>query len=515
MLQPSMIKITPIERLEAGIAMYLRDRFQWGSVTDIALRFGITRQYAYYLEDKLSHAFETITTKGASNVFTTETQWWCKLVLSIRLYCNGSIDGIARVLAEMGSPTASTGHVSEILRMFAEAVSKDKPSPPVGDYVLYGDEIFSVGNPILVLMDAKSQNILTIKLSEARSSKEWKKVIEEIQSLGINVKYMVKDQGSGLQAAAQELGIAELMDLFHLLKKHDPILARFERKAIGAITNEYERERIFLNRKSPETAQKAWNAYLESRVMTQAAIRACDNYECLHLWLHEIFDDFGSDGHHRTLDMAKADLAAWRELCENEFPDGDAIEKANRFLFKNADAYWPHFQRMAALIASHGDVPEITRKTVSLAWHLQRKATAVKSGAMKASLHRRSEELMAFATTGISEELRKAIGKLIQGLNETFRSSSPLEAINSVLRRYLESCRGQTDQDSLELLAFFINHRPANRGKHAGTSAQERLTGEHGRPQSAIELIMQLAQKKVVDEPLPFVTSQQQHAAAS
>ena len=47
MLQPPMIKITPIERLEAGMAMYLRDRFQWGIVTDIALRFGITRQYAY------------------------------------------------------------------------------------------------------------------------------------------------------------------------------------------------------------------------------------------------------------------------------------------------------------------------------------------------------------------------------------------------------------------------------------------------------------------------------------
>ena len=88
------------------------------------------------------------------------------------------------------------------------------------------------------------------------------------------------------------------------------------------------------------------------------------------------------------------------------------------------------------------------------------------------------------ALTGNGGKLRAAVEALHAELDANVRSSSPLEAINSVIREHLNACRGQTPQEALSMLAFFLNHRKATRGKYAGSSPHERLTGmpEKGSP---------------------------------
>jgi len=83
----------------------------------------------------------------------------------------------------------------------------------------------------------------------------------------------------------------------------------------------------------------------------------------------------------------------------------------------------------------------------------------------------------------------KHVDPLLKALDANVRSSSPLEAINSVIRTTLNACRGQVTQGALDLLASFWNHQVATRGKYAGSSPYERLTGLR-EPASAIEQIM-------------------------
>ena len=111
------------------------------------------------------------------------------------------------------------------------------------------------------------------------------------------------------------------------------------------------------------------------------------------------------------------------------------------------------------------------------AWQLGKKAIALKNHAAAIRLKSLSEEYLQLALNGLPESTIDVIKKLLIALNGNVRSSSPLEAINSIIRQSLNSCRGQISQETLNLLAFHINHTQATRGKYAGTSAYERLTG--------------------------------------
>lgn len=92
--------------------------------------------------------------------------------------------------------------------------------------------------------------------------------------IGLNVK----DQGSSLKAAVKELRLTERADLFHLLKPFDPFLGHLERRAYGAIENEYERLRIFGNRKTRKSCQKVRKQYKQACRAASQAMRLSDNY---------------------------------------------------------------------------------------------------------------------------------------------------------------------------------------------------------------------------------------------
>ena len=73
------------------------------------------------------------------------------------------------------------------------------------------------------------------------------------------------------------------------------------------------------------------------------------------------------------------------------------------------------------------------------------------------------------------EAIRKEVE---EALDAEVRSSSLVENINSALRSLLDTCRGQVDQDMLELFAYGHNHRRFVRGKRADKAPIEILTGK-------------------------------------
>ena len=50
--------------------------------------------------------------------------------------------------------------------------------------------------------------------------------------------------------------------------------------------------------------------------------------------------------------------------------------------------------------------------------------------------------------------------------------------VNSLLRPYLNSCKGQITQETLNLIMFYHNHRRYKSGKRKGKAPMELLTGE-------------------------------------
>src|SRR5216117_3175660 len=60
----------------------------------------------------------------------------------------------------------------------------------------------------------------------------------------------------------------------------------------------------------------------------------------------------------------------------------------------------------------------------------------------------------------------------------TVRASSLVEMVNSLIRPYLNSCKGQITQETLNLIMFYHNHRRYKSGKRQGKAPIELLTGE-------------------------------------
>ena len=76
---------------------------------------------------------------------------------------------------------------------------------------------------------------------------------------------------------------------------------------------------------------------------------------------------------------------------------------------------------------------------------------------------------------GQFDELKELVFKKLDSIVKT---SSPVEMVNSIIRPYLNSSKGQITQETLNLIMFYHNHRRYKGGKRQGKAPIELLTGE-------------------------------------
>ncbi len=67
---------------------------------------------------------------------------------------------------------------------------------------------------------------------------------------------------------------------------------------------------------------------------------------------------------------------------------------------------------------------------------------------------------------------------VFEKLDAIIQASSLVELVNSFIRPYLNSSKGQITQETLNLIMFYHNHRRYKSGKRQGKAPIELLTGE-------------------------------------
>ena len=67
---------------------------------------------------------------------------------------------------------------------------------------------------------------------------------------------------------------------------------------------------------------------------------------------------------------------------------------------------------------------------------------------------------------------------VFEKLDSVIKASSLVEMINALIRPYLNSCKGQITQETLNLMMFYHNHRRYKGGRRQGKAPIELLTGE-------------------------------------
>ena len=105
--------------------------------------------------------------------------------------------------------------------------------------------------------------------------------------------------------------------------------------------------------------------------------------------------------------------------------------------------------------------------------------------------HQRERDVwLAFAEDLLGEEFEPLKTLVFAKLATIIRTSSLVEMVNSFIRPYLNSCKGQITQEALNLIMFYHNHRRYNSGKRKGKAPIELLTG-HALEAQWVELLMQ------------------------
>lgn len=467
--------LTPKIRTAIAIEAFLH-RGLWGHISRLAERYQVSRQFIYLLLWAISGLFEPNSASAQPEPQRIEL---CpdQLLIALKLQGNCSAGDISQILKLLRLPNNAIGHISEQLRQFAVALPNEQLSlaHPI---VLLIDETFSGRRPILVIIDAKSHYIFKAILAPDRKAERWEGLLKELKDEGMTIDYVVGDQGSGLRKGVEAADLTHHPDLMHLIRIFGPWLWRYERKAIGGMEKEIEREKVFESAKSEANLRNRLQQYEETAQATQEAMRRYDDYAYLWGELIRAFDAFNPDGSARTRTMVQGDIHALMQLMESEFDD-PKLHAAIRSFRKAVEEYWPYFERLEAIVEELSrQIPEDVLRELCLAWQAEKKSRAAKVYSRKKALEREARDHRFLAVCANMQNPDSVAKLVFERLESNVRSSSPIESINSQIRDYLNSSRGQVTQETLNMIAYFLNHKVASRGCYKGTSARERLTGE-------------------------------------
>ncbi len=404
--------------------------------------------------------------------------------MALKFCCKSSIGGISETLKLLGYKNNSQGFISGYLNNLSEVLVNELPSVDTKINIL-ADEIFVCGQPILVILDALSHTILAIELADDRKGKTWQDCYQSLIDKGYHINIIAKDLGSGLQKGidlineSEDINIVPVADLFHLLVRFNPYIASLEKKAIGAIEEEENKFAVLENRKSKVAISKATCSLLETIDKCETAMNRYDIYEYLRRELHIAFNPFNENGIFRNEKIIHGDVTAILDLLEEEFHDHNKIKDAIKFLRKNIDGYNPYLIQIKDLLEKYNElIPEYLIREICLSYQKALKSIAIKNYSLSKKIAKESEDHLNLAICcAINDNEKIQLENLLRDLQQTVRSSSALEAKNSVLRSYINAMSGQITQKHLKLIAFYMNHKVAIRGKYKGKSPLERLTG--------------------------------------
>lgn len=461
--------------------------FQWrhGLITKLANKYNVSRTFIYDLCE--NYSFLKKDDFACHHVVDKQTKHLnsLKAVLKIRLEGKCSIESVRDVMQYFALDYCSVGFISTALHKIGTQLSNNKSVNKESSikYVVNfcDDEIFAQKKPILITVEPLSLMILSIELATNCQGVTWKKHWDELMANGYIPLYITKDQGVGMDNAHSELfGTAPWQsDTFHGVPyKLGFYRKRFLQRAYTAIGQEYKCEHELNNAKTETQLTELTTNYLISKKDATQAIEVYENfcflYPCL-LKSFRLFDRWGLfRGHQSMTGEFDAALELMKTLQDNDLnADIKSIEKNKDNLF--------YFTQVAQKIV--GDLAKttdsITLQLLCKAWQNRKQSIKIKHNpTLKKSLLNKEKELLLQVQELEGHTWQQIKDKVYDQLNHIIQSSAAVECINSVLRPYLNTCKGQVTTEFLNLFMFYHNHRRFAAGQRKGKTPFELFTGQ-------------------------------------
>ena len=444
---------------------------RFGTVTRLAHELSVSRQTIYTMAAKAKAGLEALLTPGQHGPVAQTTRVDANRVKRLTVVlcaCGVSQRGTQTCLAEGLDVNVSLGWVNQTLSQAEAAATRvNEAWQPHGQESLSGDEIYSQGEPNLLVVGNESLYVYELTRQPDCTAETWGCVLlNYAQCPQFN-----SDAGVGLGGGAKLAGLPiHQLDWDHVLRPMWGQAARCEAQAYDALAA-YETRVVLFNRaNSAGRLAQHWTALdrLE-RDMTMKVARA-DAFRAL---AEQADAEFGlierSTGEVRDPLLAAQRLRAVGQQLK-PWP-GAIYEKLSGYLCHLADGlfgYVPVLQRaLQPLMDRWGPsgVQALTR-----VWQCEADARRqARSDSERQRLNQVWATCLDQACAALGDQLWQAWDALAAILGQVWRGSSLAECVNSTLRPVLDR-RDQTDQGCLSLFQFLHNTHVFARGKRAGHS---------------------------------------------
>ena len=468
--------LTPHTRIDIVKLAWLNQGI-YGKMTQIAQDYAISRTFLYQLIWAANLQLETLFS-DQQPLGPAPQPLWTPLILLLRLEGKCSMPSMSSILKYFQYQPNSVGYLSECFHHYGGALPSTLSMAEHTVVFYLSDEIFARHQPILVTIEAHSTAILKIQLASERSAETWKAHFEDLGNHRFHSMGMASDRGRGLvagyHAACQDA--RWVCDRFHEFQDLFDRRRQLERKAYAAIAKEDEAVQTFHHAKSEAHLHKRLQHYEHAH---HACEQAMARYDQLDLLLHLLRDALhlcSPFGRLRTVASVHAELTLLLSLIE-EIDDAVLRQLLRPIRSHLEDILAPFEQAESVHAELLALIPQQLVDALVLAWHHEH--LSYQSHAKQKHYHQHeSQQWLNFAEGCLDNQFEPLKALVFEKLDAIVRASSLVELVNSFIRPYLNSSKGQITQETLNLIMFYHNHRRYKSGKRQGKAPIELLTGE-------------------------------------
>jgi hypothetical protein len=434
-------------------------------VLNLAAELGVSRNFCYEQATKARQALEDrfdpphAGQEAPLFYLPVTPRWLEQFVVSQSLIGHTSARGVqelAQVLLDYRG--LSLGTIHNILQAAAQRARgiNDQEDRSCLSAIAVGahDEIFQAGQPVLVGLDVQSLYCYLLSAQEHRDEITWGVRLLELTDKGLKLQRSIADFGSGLRAGQKAAWGEEIRcdgDVFHGLQPVEELGCFLEHQALKAIAQRQEAQKQWEACWKTDEVRRLSAAFHKAQREEAQAIGLADDVAVLVQWMEE--DVLGLAGEdlatrQELLAFVIAELRLREPLCEYR------IKSVRRTLEKQGKGLL-------------GFVGEIDRGLAQLAGELGVEEYWVRAACRLEALDR--DSVVYWQRRGeLAGKLGQHWGAVEAGVKSVLagvaRSSSLVENLNSRLRCYF-FLRRQAGEDWLELLRFYLNHRPLRRSR--------------------------------------------------
>ncbi|MBD3328475.1 hypothetical protein GF340_04185 [Candidatus Peregrinibacteria bacterium] len=476
---------------------------KWGTITQLAAKFVISRTFVYMLQAQLSEAAESCFglhgVHSKTQLMEAQKTKSLECALMLRLEGKCSIPSISDILKRMGLPNNSVGTISQELNKIGCYLPNTfyAGNGEILYVYLAVDELFSHSRPILISVDPISSAILRIELSESRKTEDWINHFDKLREEGAQVILVVSDEGQGI-CSAKDMAIPDAPrqpDTFHAISHRlGKWVNSLEKSAYAAIDEEYKREAVFWSAKTEDVMQKRLESYLQAKSEAEQAIILYQDYKFLYHCIIDNLQVFDGQGNpYNRIDAEENIRVALDYMISLPIKK---IKKDINTIYNLLDDLLGYLDTADQIFKNlrFKGMPEYMVKAFALAWQYQKNAAKAKQPKRRKYFADKEKEQLQTIGQILGDDFESIKTKVFNELDKIIQSSAIVENINSIVRSFLNTSRNRINQEILNLIMFYHNHRRYKAGKRKGKTPMELLTGKK-QDKDWLEMLLELTKK--------------------